>query len=490
MSEAKSRHWMLLSLVSLVIGLLLTLIGGAAQAQVALTSDDPLASLEKADGRFDSGATAAETETVEGAQPFLAPQIRDGWLAFQLSLGGAWKGSVDRRTGQIVDAVATEGLGLPWIPGRGNSLLPADIAQHLKGKAKPDLLTLESIARAFLPRVAPLLGVAPSALVLAPGRSGPRAGQVWLVDFNVFVGGRPIDGARVFFRIHQGNLIQLGSENLPSPGSAVPAATRTRTQALTALGAYLGGLSADDRFLDPGRLHLVPIAVSDSRFADGFAFGKGRGLAAVWQFTFKRPGSAGTWQARIDAQSGAVLELLNVNPAQTVLHAAVDFPPTASFYVGCTNLTCTADSEASGDDMGIVNYTWTWGDGSTTSGGSPVSAPTHTYAAAGTYTITLTVRDVANQTSTTSHNVTVSVGPTAAFTFSCTGRSCSVNASGSTSSVSITNYHWDWSDESVTDTASTTAAHTYAYGGSFGVSLTITDANGAMAVVTHTVTVP
>ncbi len=166
----------------------------------------------------------------------------------------------------------------------------------------------------------------------------------------------------------------------------------------------------------------------------------------------------------------------------------VDYPPTASFYAGCINLTCTADSEASGDDYGIVNYTWTWGDGATTTGGSPVSAPSHTYAAAGTYTITLTVRDIAGQTSTTSHPVTVSRGPTAAFTFHCTGLTCSFDASGSTSNVAITNYHWDWSDESVTDTASATAQHVYAYSSSFGVTLTITDANGATAQVTHTVT--
>jgi PKD repeat protein len=170
--------------------------------------------------------------------------------------------------------------------------------------------------------------------------------------------------------------------------------------------------------------------------------------------------------------------------------AHADDPPFASFYVGCTNLTCTADSEGSGDDAGIVNYSWTWGDGFGTTGGSSVSAPSHTYAVAGTYTITLTVRDVANQTSTTSHNVTVSVGGTAAFTFSCAGETCNFDASGSAGTAAITNYYWDWSDESVTDSASTTAQHTYAYGGSFGVTLTITDANGGTARVTHTVTVP
>lgn len=293
--------------VSLLFCLILALPGRAARAQVAHSTSDTLAALEKVDERL---APASVAEPLDDVQVLLTPEVRDGWVAFRLGLNGEWKSFVDRRSGRIDYA---EGAGIPWIPGRGNSLSQADIAQHLKGRAKPDLATLESLSRAFLPRVAKLLGVNPATLVLDLGRSGQPATHVWFVDFNVVLKGLPIDGARVVFRVNHGNLIQMGSENLPPPGTAAPAARLTRAQALAALGVYVGGLRADDTLLDAGSLHLIPLALADSRFADGFAFGQGRGLAAVWQFSFRRPGVVGTWQARVDAQSGEVLELVDAN---------------------------------------------------------------------------------------------------------------------------------------------------------------------------------
>ncbi len=167
--------------------------------------------------------------------------------------------------------------------------------------------------------------------------------------------------------------------------------------------------------------------------------------------------------------------------------AWADEPPHASFYVGCSNRVCTADSEASGDDFGIVNYNWTWGDGTSTAGGSSVSAPTHTYATSGTYTITLVVTDGSSQTDTDSHSVTVSAGPTAAFTITCSGRSCNVDASASTGGIAT--YYWDWDDEDNTTTSGPTAHHDYPYNATFNVHLTVYDANNNTAGASHTVTV-
>ncbi|HEV8238859.1 MAG TPA: PKD domain-containing protein [Thermoanaerobaculia bacterium] len=179
----------------------------------------------------------------------------------------------------------------------------------------------------------------------------------------------------------------------------------------------------------------------------------------------------------------------NTAGATQTVSVETDDPPTANFYVVCNGLQCTADSEASGDDWGIVNYTWTWGDGQTTSGGSDTSAPQHTYASAGTYTITLVVRDYSDQTATDSHSVTVTAGgPVASFTINCVGRSCDVNASAS--GPNIADYLWDWDDEGLTETSSATAHHNYPYGGTFVVRLTVTDGNGSQAASSQTITVP
>ncbi|MFL6195369.1 MAG: fibronectin type III domain-containing protein [Thermoanaerobaculia bacterium] len=248
-------------------------------------------------------------EPLEDAQSSMDAEVRDGWAAFRLGASDKWKATVDRRTGQVELA---EGDGIPWVPGRGNKLLRSEVP-GLKAKQSPDLTTLDTIARGFLPRVARILGVSPNSLVLNQGRSGQPADHVYFVDYDVTSGGIPIDGARVVFRVNNGNLIQFGSEGLPSPTAPSPKAKMTRDQALLALSNYVGGIGAGDSFVDPGSLHLQTVHVADNRTGEGFAFGKGRGLAAVWQFTFRREGDGATWRGRVDAQSGEVLEFRDIN---------------------------------------------------------------------------------------------------------------------------------------------------------------------------------
>lgn len=165
----------------------------------------------------------------------------------------------------------------------------------------------------------------------------------------------------------------------------------------------------------------------------------------------------------------------------TVTAAPVNIAPTASFTSNCTNLSCSFDGSASSDSDGtIAAYSW--------SIGGTASTASITYASAGTYNITLTVTDNDGATNSATSSVTVTaaanIAPTASFTSNCTDLSCSFDgANSSDSDGSIASYAWSFGATGVS------ASNTYANAGTYNVTLTVTDNNGATNAVTNSVSV-
>src|SRR5205823_4828060 len=111
-----------------------------------------------------------------------------------------------------------------------------------------------------------------------------------------------------------------------------------------------------------------------------------------------------------------------------------------------------------------------------------------TYAAGGSYTVTLTVTDNGGATSQTANTVAVNAPPVASFTSACTGLTCSFNASGSSDpDGAIASYAWSFGDAATG--SGTTASRTYAAGGTYTVTLTVTDNGGAASQTAHAVAV-
>jgi PKD repeat protein len=166
-----------------------------------------------------------------------------------------------------------------------------------------------------------------------------------------------------------------------------------------------------------------------------------------------------------------------------------DLPPIAAFGVVCIDRTCSADAEGSSDDVFIASYTWAWGDGATTTGGSSASAPSHTYASYGPFRILLSVFDSAGQVGRTSKLVTLVEGPHPNFTFSCVGRTCTFDASSTTGPAPLVGFHWDWDDETSSDVTVPITSHTFGFAATFRVHLRVTDANGRTDGITRNVAV-
>jgi PKD repeat protein len=152
--------------------------------------------------------------------------------------------------------------------------------------------------------------------------------------------------------------------------------------------------------------------------------------------------------------------------------------PVAAFSSECAVNSCTFDAGESADpDGGISSYVWEFGDGHT--GTSP--EPTHDYEVGGTYTVALTVTDTDGVPHTVEHDVAVedapNVLPTASFTSLCNLLECTFDAAASgDSDGTIADYAWDFGDgRTGTGVAPT---NRYVEGGSFDVTLTVTDDDG------------
>lgn len=141
------------------------------------------------------------------------------------------------------------------------------------------------------------------------------------------------------------------------------------------------------------------------------------------------------------------------------------------------------DGTGSSDPDGTIeSYDWDWGDETAHGSGSTAS---HTYNTPDTYTITLTVEDDDGATDQDTHQIEIEAAnqaPTADVDGPATGNTgAAVVFDGSGSSDpdgTIVSYDWNWGDGTAHGSG-VTASHQYAAYGTYTVTLTVTDDDGA-----------
>ena len=169
-------------------------------------------------------------------------------------------------------------------------------------------------------------------------------------------------------------------------------------------------------------------------------------------------------------------------------------PPVANFTESAHTVSTSENihfdaSESYDPDGTIVSYSWDFGDGDTATGVSV----SHSYASSGEYTVTLTVTD--NDGATDSINATKTVmnrAPVASFTESAevvdTEETISFDASDSSDpDGTIVSYLWDFGDG--TTGSGVSVQHAYSQDGTYTVTLTVTDDDGATDTTEATKTV-
>ncbi len=170
------------------------------------------------------------------------------------------------------------------------------------------------------------------------------------------------------------------------------------------------------------------------------------------------------------------------NTATNVVHVAPPLqPPVASFTSADQgNQTFKFTDASTSTSGGITAWAWNFGDNQT----GNEQNPSHTYAQPGDYTITLTVTDAGGQNSINGavHVAAPAQPPTASFTSAPNGNltvqftDTSVSTNGG-----ITAWAWNFGDNQTSNDQN--PVHTYAAGGDYSVTLTVTDPGGNNSTV-------
>ncbi len=187
----------------------------------------------------------------------------------------------------------------------------------------------------------------------------------------------------------------------------------------------------------------------------------------------------------------------NVTSTFTITIKIDTVSPTASFTYSPS--TPNVDEIISFTDQssdyrsGVASWSWSFGDGTT----STQRNPTYSYTSAGSYQVTLTVTDSAGLTDSITKTVTVSEGevvnqpPTANFTYSPSSpqanETISFTDQSSDPDGSVVSWSWAFGDGSTSTLQNPT--HSYGVDGSYNVTLTVTDNGGATDSITKTITV-
>jgi len=218
----------------------------------------------------------------------------------------------------------------------------------------------------------------------------------------------------------------------------------------------------------------------------------GGGNITQWAWTFGDPLSGGSNNSSSQNPAhtfmgGAgvyiVTEIIynSSNCSDTATHnVTIIALPTANFTfdTACLGSLTTFTDESTG--VTITQWHWDFGDG----GSSPLQSPTHLYASSGVFNVTLTITTNEGCINHITKTVAVWPLPVASFIASsptCSGDSVHFTDLSSTPHGSIRTWVWVFGDGgTVTRTfpQSGNVSHLYALGGTYNVTLTITNSDG------------
>lgn len=218
----------------------------------------------------------------------------------------AWQVGWDNKSGR---PNIVSGAGIPILPGRGN-----DLTRSKAGLSDEGELTVDDVAgllRAFIDQQQKVFQISNEDLVLDASRSlvYGKNRHFWSIELQQTLQGVPVEGAHVFFRINNGNLVQFGANKVAEialdPRPSIP-----QKKALDLGLSFAGVLQDDIELTDRGTLKIVPIQSADQGVGEKYQgpLALGYEHVLVWEVSFLGANDHG-YRVRVDAHSGEVLEV-------------------------------------------------------------------------------------------------------------------------------------------------------------------------------------
>ncbi len=225
-----------------------------------------------------------------------------------------------------------------------------------------------------------------------------------------------------------------------------------------------------------------------------YAWAFGDGSTGTGSVVWHRYSGGGTYTATLSVTdnrgaTSPVSEVIQVGPTNQQPVALFTADPAVTSVGGWIQFDASTSYDPDGT---IAAYAWAFGDGTTSSG----AVVWHRFTTAGIFPVSLTVTDDKGAQDVETHPVqagSVNNPPTAAFLYSPTlplvSQWVQFDASASTDSDgSIASYAWSFGDGSAVATG-VVVYHQFATSGTFPVTLTVTDDDGATNAETQLVQV-
>ena len=240
---------------------------------------------------------------------------REAWESF---LGGAREGFarpseikvwIDPRSG-----TATNILGAyPLIPGRGagNRLTMDGLRLGALRAERVDNRVVAAAVRGFIKSHAGLLGV--DLAQLGEARVTQINPDLWQVYIPQVYEGIPVRHGHLAASISHGNLVTIGTDTWGNVSGLTARAEIPAEAALHTGFAFADGPAAEDVLLQPAQLEVIPFAPAAPDKAERAAVGQGYGHRLVWSFVFQRPPDDARWEVLVDARTGELLALQDIN---------------------------------------------------------------------------------------------------------------------------------------------------------------------------------